>query len=205
MIINSNNRKSLSGLEKKIIKQALLNSEIIAFPTDTVYGIGVNGLDIKAVKKVFNLKKRDEKKPLILLTYSKDEALKYIRYPELINNIIIDKNWPGILTVIFEKNENTDINLSTLPSKSIGIRIPNNLLLLDLLEFIEIPLVTTSANISDEENLHTGYDIDKTFNEKSNQIPIIIDAGKINNKASTIISITKNRLDILRPGDLLFQ
>ena len=203
MIILNNDRKYLSKFEKNLIKNSLNNFEILAFPTDTTYGIGVNGSSKKAVSKIYKLKRRDDTKPLILLTYSKNELLKYIKYPELLDNEIVKKYWPGPLTIIFEIKNNINLYYSKEEINTLGIRIPNNPLMLDLLEFIQLPLVTTSANLSRENPLYDGYEIEKKLNYKNHKISIIIEDGVIKNNPSTIISLGKDKIVTLRKSNLI--
>lgn len=203
MLISAKGKKALSVLEKKIIKNALLSEEVIAFPTDTVYGIGTNGFSKSSVEKVYNIKERKEKKPLILFLSSINEVSNYIEDPDLLKNEIFEKYWPGPLTAVFEKKKNLSLYFSKGASKTIGIRIPDFPLMLDLLDFCKIPLVTTSANISGKHPLSSGIEIEKILNNKEPRVSVIIDYGKLpTRKISTIIAVRKEGIKVLREGAL---
>lgn len=201
MILSAKGKDKLSILEKKIIKSALLSGEIIAFPTDTVYGIGVNGYIYDAVAKIYKIKDREKEKPLILFLPSIDKAKDFIENTELLNNEIIKKYWPGPLTVIFRKKSDLKLYFSQVQVQKIGIRIPDYPLILDLLSFLDFPLVTTSANISGNQPLKSGLEIEKKLNRGENNVSIIIDNGELEiNTPSTVVSIENDGVKVLREG-----
>ena len=177
----------------------LKNSGIGIFPTDTVYGIGCNAFDEIAIKKLFEIKSRNYNKPINVLISDK----KHLK--ELVNSIsekeqkLIDKLWPGALTIIFTKKESIS-NLLTSNLNTIGIRMPNNKTCLDLLNTTNFPLATTSANISNEE---PGIKIADFYNTFKNKVDFILDDGVSDIKtASTIVQIIDNVPKILREGTI---
>jgi len=120
--------------EFELARKALLEHKIIAFPTDTVIGIGVNGLDQLAVKKLFALKNRSSDKPLSLLTYS--FTFKYARLIPFYAYPLLKTYFPGPMTAVFYSDE----VLHTTPlgkGTSIGVRIPNLPILLDFLAYVK--------------------------------------------------------------------
>jgi L-threonylcarbamoyladenylate synthase len=201
MVINAKGKNNLSLLEKGIIKNALNLSEVIAFPTDTVYGLGANGLLKDSVKKIYKIKQRDKEKPLILFLTSIEEASDYIEEPELLKNNIFKKYWPGPLTAVFEKKKSLTLYYSAGESTTIGIRIPSFPLILDLLTYCKIPLVTTSANISGSHPFKNGFEIEKGLNNKDPGVPLTIDYGDLlERESSTVVSVTKEGIKVLRAG-----
>lgn len=201
MVINARDKAKLSLLEKEIIKTALNSSEIIAFPTDTVYGLGANGLSKNSVEKIYEIKKRDKEKPLILFLASIEEASEYIEEPELLKNRILHKYWPGPLTAIFEKKKDLPLYYSMEEFETIGIRIPNLHIVLDLLAYCKIPLVTTSANISGNPPFKNGFEIEETLNNQEPRVSLTIDYGNLpERESSTVISVTKEGINVLRAG-----
>ena len=177
----------------------LKNSGIGIFPTDTVYGIGCNAFDEIAIKKLFEIKSRNYNKPINVLISDK----KHLK--ELVNSIsekeqkLIDKFWPGALTIIFTKKESIS-NLLTSNLNTIGIRMPNNKTCLDLLNTTNFPLATTSANISNEE---PGIKIADFYSTFKNKVDFILDDGVSDIKtASTIVQIIDNVPKILREGTI---
>ena len=111
MVINAKGKVELSFLEKEIIKNALNSSEVIAFPTDTVYGLGANALLKKSVEKIYKIKQRDKENPLILFLASIDEVSNYIEEPDLLKNNIFEKlnqNLPCDASAIWLLDKNYD-------------------------------------------------------------------------------------------------
>jgi len=201
MVINAKGKVELSFLEKEIIKNALNSSEVIAFPTDTVYGIGANALLKKSVEKIYKIKQRDKEKPLILFLASIDEVSNYIEEPDLLKNNIFEKYWPGPLTAIFEKKKDLPLYYSMEEFETIGIRIPNLHIVLDLLAYCKIPLVTTSANISGNPPFKNGFEIEKALNKEEPRVALTIDYGNlVERESSTIVSVTKEGIKVLREG-----
>ncbi len=118
---------------------------IIGFPTDTVYGIGCDAYDKKAVERIYELKKRPLHKPLILFIKDKTELPKYVTSIPKVALKLIDKFWPGALTLIFKAKSNCPIKG---PNSTIGIRIPGCEPILEILHSYKNPLATTSANLN---------------------------------------------------------
>ena len=165
------------------------------FPTDTVYGIGCNAFDESAIQKLFQLKARDYSKPINVLI----SDIKMLN--NLVANIskkeqkLIDKFWPGALTIIFHKKD-TVSKFLTSNLDTIGIRMPNNPVCLELLKSFNNPIATTSANISNKKPAIQVSDIYDTFN---NKVDFILDDGISNIKiASTIVQIVDDVPYILR-------
>ena len=115
-----------------ITKKSLNNNGVIIFPTDTVYGIGCNPYSTKAVERIYQIKQRDETKPLPILGYSKDELSKIVFFDEK-SSKLADKFWPGELTLVLmikDKKLKETMNLSN----KIAVRVPNNKCVLSLLK-----------------------------------------------------------------------
>ena len=171
---------------------------VVIFPTDTVYGIAANSLDEEAIKKLFDLKERNDNKPICVLTSSVDK-IKKIAYVRDEEQKIIDQYMPGALTIILDKKDNvSDVLTSNL--KTVGVRIPNNEIALRILEKLEYPLATTSANISGKEAAVKKEDL---ITEFDGRVDIIIDGGITNLKvSSTIVKLDNNEIKILRQGTI---
>lgn len=182
----------------KEIVDVLNNDGLIIFPTDTVYGIACNSYSDKAIKKLYEAKKRDFSKPISVLT---DSISKIDLMVDCINDKekeLMDKYFPGNLTIIFNKKENVS-NLLTSNSPTIGVRIPNNEIALRILESYPYPLATTSANISGEDN---GTEINDFIDEFKDSVSIVIDGGKTTDIPSTIVRVENNEIKVLREGSL---
>ena len=129
----------------RLLKQSLDDGNIIAVPTDTVYGLIADAFNEKAVNKIFRTKLRPKKLPLIIFVSSIKEAKKighFSQYDELLANAF----WPGDLTLIVKKKSNK-IFYGYKSSTTVGIRIPNHKALLNLLVETKKPFASTSANL----------------------------------------------------------
>lgn len=174
------------------------NGGIVIFPTDTVYGIASNIDDEKAISKLFELKERNDNKPICVLTSSvnKIEKVAYIKNKEL---ELITKYMPGALTIILDKKEDIS-NRLTSNLQTIGVRIPNNEIALNILKNIEKPLATTSANLSGNQ---PATKIEELVDEFNGKVDIIIDGGITDLKqSSTIIKVENNEIKVLREGTI---
>ena len=140
---------SENAVDKRIINDAALkirDGGIVAFPTETVYGLGANALDDEAVRKIFIAKGRPQDNPLIIHVSTKEISELVKDVPEVAQKII-DKFWPGPLTVILEKKDIIP-NVTSANLNTIGIRMPNSEIALKLIELAERPIAAPSANIS---------------------------------------------------------
>lgn len=197
MIVNIKQKVILSQFEKALIRLALEDDKMISFPTDTVYGLGVNGFSTKAVERLYRLKGRDECKPLILMADSLDKMLPYILEPNDSAMNMLRKSWPGAVTFILPFNTSSPLIFSKNQSPTLGLRIPNHALLLDLLSNLAFPLVTTSANKAGMSPIQYPERIEATFPE--DDLPVILDEGLLNNNPSRIIQYIEGDLKVLRP------
>ncbi len=172
---------------------------IIAFKTDTVMGLGVNGFNRAAVKKLFDLKKRDYNKPVSLLTYSVSKIFEYTLIPEYAFRII-NLKFPGALTCIM-KSKGRVYTTPQRAGNTLGIRIPNAIKLLEFLALLPFPIVATSANFSGLKTLTSKEDVMNVF---SNAIHYL-DFGyniKMSGVASTVADCSGRTLQILREGSI---
>lgn len=149
-------------MEKQIREavKVLKNNGVIAFPTDTVYGLGANILSEEAVKKIFEIKKRNKKKSLSICV-SSIFMLKKFAIVDKKSEIIIKRLLPGPFTFILPK---TDKVPDYICKNTIGIRIPENKKALDIVNNLKIPITCTSANVSGEKDIsdykNIGLDVD---------------------------------------------
>ena len=182
----------------KTIANKIIDGGIGVIPTDTVYGLVCDALNIDSVDKIYKLKKRDYNKPLVILI-SNIEMLK--RCVKKINELefdIINRYWPGELTIVFKKS-NYIPDIVAGGTDEIAMRMPNNIELIDLINSIDRPLVATSANVSSKETI---TNIEMLEDSIKNNIDFIIDGGNINNNASTIIKVIDNKIKVYREGNI---
>lgn len=179
----------------------LREGKIIAFPTDTVYGLGADFENEKAVRKIFYIKNRPFNKPLILLILNINEVNKFATdiFPSAYK--LMDKFWPGPLTIILKAKKKIFGIVSD--DQKIALRIPDNKIALALIKEFKKPITATSANLSGKKNLTTAEEVKKELEDK---VALIIDGeqGK-HGKPSTIIDISQSFPILLREGNINFR
>ncbi|NCF75462.1 MAG: threonylcarbamoyl-AMP synthase [Xanthomonadaceae bacterium] len=189
--------------EKEKIEEAvkiLKKGGLIAFPTETIYGLGADALNINAVKKVYSIKKRPLNKPLIIQLANKKDISKFTKNVSKKTNILINKFWPGALTIVFKKSK---LIPNIITTDKIAIRIPDNKIALAIIKKFGHPITGTSANISKKESPLGVKDV---INNLSEKIEAIIDGGKSKiGTESTIIDLTSNYPILLRQGAIPFK
>lgn len=184
----------------KII-DVLSKGEIAILPTDTVYGLTGDATSLKAIKLANNIKKREKPQPLLILVSSIDMLKKYTKNISDLELEVINKYWPNKLTVLFEKNDLLSDEL-TASSPYVGVRMPNNKLLLDIMNKYNKPLLSTSANIHSKDVITK---ISLLEDEMRDSVSYIYDAGELSTTASTLIKIENGKIKILREGELASQ
>lgn len=183
----------------KLAADKIKKGELVAFPTETVYGLGANGLDPEAAAKIFEAKKRPSFNPLILHVSSLHQLESIAEIPSKLINQIIKKFWPGPLTLVLpKKNIVPDIVTSGHPT--VAVRMPNNEIALKLIELAEVPIAAPSANKFTRLSPTTAEHV---ANQLGNKVSIILDGGKCSvGVESTIIAFIENDFVLLRPGGL---
>lgn len=182
------------------VKQALLAGKIVAVPTDTVFGLLVDGLNEAAVEQLYMLKKRPKSKSLIAFVSSVQSAEQIVAdIPTFARKLIVDF-WPGALTCIFRTKE--DSSFPFLENEgSIAVRMPNNKALLELLEDMGTVIVSTSANVSGAKVLTTATMVEQQFGDGVLVWDLQETSGDI--MASTIIDCqADNTWKLIREGNI---
>ncbi|WP_300341324.1 L-threonylcarbamoyladenylate synthase [Fusobacterium sp.] len=189
----------LKNIDFNRIKELLEEKEIVVYPTDTVYGVGGLITSEEAIKKIYQAKERSYSSPIIALVSSVDkvEEIAYIneKNRDLIERLI-ERFWPGGLTIILKKREFVP-DILTAKGDTIGIRMPNLDIALKIIESVGGVLPTTSANISGETTPRSYDEVSERFRER---VGILIDGGKSPlGEESTIIDMS-NEPKIVRVG-----
>lgn len=174
------------------------NGGLVITPTDTIYGIMADATNEAVIKKVFEVKQRSYNKPLIVLVDSFEMLENYTEEISEKERKIIDKFWPGLVTIIFKKNSRIS-NLITGGNDTVAIRIPDNKDLLKIISKLNRPVISTSANITGTEVITSIEMLEKDLIDK---IDYIEDGGILNNESSTIIKIDDDKVNILREGKI---
>lgn len=180
------------------ICEVLENGGLVVTPTDTVYGIMGDALNLEAVKKVYEAKHRAYNKPLILLMDSYEMIKEYTLDISEEEDRIMREFFPGLLTIILKKNNKID-DLISGGMDTVGIRIPGNEDLIRIIKKLGRPIFSTSANISDEEVITS---IDKLDRRLLKYIDYVEDGGEIVAASSTIVKVDNKEMKILRSGIL---
>lgn len=191
--------------EKDKIKKAsdvLRNNELVAFPTETVYGLGANALEEKAVNNIFVAKGRPSDNPLIV-HISDTEMIK-----ELVTDIppktyeLMNKFWPGPLTILFYK-KNIIPNVVTAGLSTVGIRMPDHKIALELIKETGFPIAAPSANTSGKPS---PTEPNHVIEDLYGKVDVIIDGGSAGvGVESTVLDITSEIPTILRPGGVTYE
>ena len=180
----------------RLLRQSLEDGNIIAVPTDTVYGLIADAYNEKAVNKIFKTKLRPKKLPLIIFVSSIEEAKKighFSKYDELLAKAF----WPGDLTLIVKRKSNK-IFYGHKSSTTVGIRIPNHKALLNLLIETKKPLASTSANSHKEKAPKNIKELDIISNKEITYA--LVSNHKIVGRESTIVSLINDKINIFRSG-----
>jgi L-threonylcarbamoyladenylate synthase len=177
--------------------------QLIAFPTNSVYGIGGDPLNLEVINRIYDIKYRDRSKGLLLLVADTEEAEKVAKFNK-IGYKLAKRFWPGQLTLILNKKEPNIIPPELTAFKStIGIRVPENEVILYILQKLKMRglfggIIGTSANYSGEPPSISGDEVVKKF---LTPIDLIIDGGKTKTKVSTtILDCTSEESRLLRIG-----
>ena len=153
------------------IVDAYENGQIIAYPTDTVYGIGCNPFNKHSISKIYDLKKREGNKRFPILGFSKKELKKIVEF-NIIAEKISDKFWPGQITLLLPIKKEMTEKISN--NGKLAVRVPNNECILSILEQCKI-IIGTSANISGEKSILNSDE----FKTKMPGIDVLVNGGKL--------------------------
>ena len=154
--------------------EIIRNGGIVAFPTETVYGIGTNGLDEKAVKKLYDVKQRPMDKPISLLVSSMEMVEMVAKDISDVEYRLMEKFFPGPFTIILKK-EDIVPDIVTANSEFVGVRMPSGDIARKLVELAGVPVATPSANISGKPS---GIDFDDVLKDFRGKADFFIDGGK---------------------------
>lgn len=184
---------------KDEIINTLNNGGVIAYVTDTVWGLGCLPDNEKAVKKIYEIKKREAQKPLILMSNEVYNLLDYVKPIPKVGQQLIKKYFPGALTIVTDKSDKTPDYITSNMS-TVGIRIPNNKVFKEICEIIpNHVLATTSANLSHQPSAKT---YDQALENMTGLADLIIEDYGYHAKGleSTVVGVMNNELRIFRQG-----
>ena len=188
----------MNSLEQQVEKgiRILKKGGIIAFPTDTVYGLGCDAFRLRAVERVYEVKRRPRHLPFPLLLSDISQATAVAKPLSGIALSLARRFWPGALTLVLPKSDSLPLYLSS--GGTVAVRIPGHPICLALIQGIGSPLVGTSANISGSYSALTANEVEEQLGDA---IDFIIDGGKCpGGNESTIVDVTGAVPRILRQG-----
>ena len=189
-------------IDKKQLKEistTFHNGELVIFPTETVYGIGVNSLDKDAVDKIFIAKGRQCDNPLIVHVSNFEMLFNLVEEPNEIERKLINSFMPGPFTIILKKKNIIPDNV-TCGLDTVGIRFPENEIARSIIEYTSLPIAAPSANLSSRPS---GTKIDDIKDEFNNKVNIIVDGGETKiGLESTVVKVINNIPTIIRPGKI---
>ncbi len=175
----------------------------VVFPTETSYGLGCDATNKFSVDKIFQIKKREFDKPLLVIVNSIEEAKKYLVWDETLDKLA-KKYWPGALTIIgLCKNPNSLPLGVVSQSGKLAIRVSSDKWLKEITNRLGRPLVATSANISGQNNIYNSLEAENIFSTQILKPDILVDGGQIPIiKPTTIVEVENGVCNIVRQGDL---
>ena len=184
------------------IRNILEDGGVIAFPTDTYYGLGVNPFNRKGIRRIFEIKSRRANKPLLVLVASEAQIDQLVQNRSQQANRLIKEFWPAPLTLIFNAVPELP-DILTANTGKVGIRLPGNKWTRRLVKAVGCPLTATSANRNNEANLKTAEEVEQTF---GTEIDLIIDPGPApGGKVSTLLDTTVSPPVLIRRGAVTQQ
>jgi L-threonylcarbamoyladenylate synthase len=186
--------------DPEIIQRAaalIREGKLVAFPTETVYGLGANALDARAVAKIFQVKGRPSTSPIIVHVDSREAAPTLVKRWPAEAEKLAREFWPGPLTLVLPKRQCIpDIVTAGLPS--VGLRVPANAFALSLLVYAGVPIAAPSANRFTELSPTTAEHVQKSL---GNSVDLILDGGPTQvGIESTVLSLAGTKPVLLRPG-----
>jgi tRNA threonylcarbamoyl adenosine modification protein (Sua5/YciO/YrdC/YwlC family) len=183
---------------RKIVRQAvevLKAGGVIAYPTDTTYGLGCDIFNKEAIERVYRLKKMTKQKPLSFVCSDLKDIARYAQVSNYAYQVM-RKLLPGAYTFVLLATKMVPKMMLT-KRKTVGIRVPNNDICLSLVAELGHPIISTSAQVEDEEILSNPTDIERKF---GHGLDLIIDNGPLVSQPSSMIDLTSDTPVILREG-----
>ena len=188
---------------KKVLEQALIaldNHQVIAFPTETVFGLGVFYDDQEAYELLNKLKNRREDKPYTMMVSKVEDIFKYAEVDNKYSKLI-QKYMPGSLTILVRSKDNVPYYV-THNTGVIGIRIPSDEEALELLNYVKKPLLVPSANKADQKPALSMEEVESIFHD---EIAVIVPGQISSGEPSTIIDLTGSEIKLIRKGPISLE
>lgn len=189
----------LVGASLSLAVSLLRQGEIVAFPTETYYGLAVDPDCASAVEKLFMVKNRQEHKPLLLLIEKKEQLDNIVRDVPPAYWPLMKKYWPGPLTLVFQAKANVNLKV-TGNTGTVGVRISPHPVAQELVRLMGKPITATSANISGQPPARSAQEVVEML---GNKIAYIVDGGQAAaGLCSTIVGVHNSQLSLIRRGQI---
>lgn len=173
----------------------LRDGGVIAYPTDTTYGIGCSIFNKKGIERIYRMKQREHRKPFSFICPNLSEVARFARVSNTAFKIL-KRYLPGPYTFVLEATRDVPDLLLTR-QKTVGIRIPDNRICLEIVRLLGNPIVTTSANLSGEEPSASPDFIEDLFGK---QLDMVVDGGELTREVSSVVSLVGDVPEIIRAG-----
>lgn len=177
------------------VAAVLAQGGIIAYPTDTTYGIGCSILNKRGIERIYTIKQRDKKKPFSFVCSDLSDIARYAKVSNY-QYKLMKRLLPGPYTFVLNAASSVP-NLLVTKQKTVGIRIPDNRVCLAIIRELGHPIITTSANRSGEEPIGDPFVIDQ---ELGQQLDLVVDGGSLSVSVSSVISLIDDVPEVLREG-----
>jgi L-threonylcarbamoyladenylate synthase len=182
--------------------EVLMKGGVVAYPTDTAYGLAVDATNLKAIRRLYQVKGRDYNKPISVIFPTVKEAEKFVRFNKVARKMA-DAYWPGELTLVLPVRLGASKALDALTAKtgSLGVRHPNSDIAMELVTKLGRPITATSANISGKPAAYTVSEIKKQFSRAKDKPDYYLDGGILpQNALSTMLHVDGKHVTLLREG-----
>ncbi|ANA40410.1 MULTISPECIES: L-threonylcarbamoyladenylate synthase [Geobacter] len=177
------------------VAQVLGRGGVIAYPTDTTYGIGCSIFSKKGIERIYLLKQREKKKPFSFICSELSEVARYAKVSNYAYRIL-KRYLPGPYTFVIDATSVVP-DLLVTKQKTVGIRIPDNRICIALVKELGHPIVTTSANLSGEEPIGDPLEVERTLGK---QLDLVVDGGNLTADVSSVVSLIGDYPQVLRRG-----
>jgi tRNA threonylcarbamoyl adenosine modification protein (Sua5/YciO/YrdC/YwlC family) len=194
MLIAINHQNPQSRLITQMV-DTLKGGGIIAYPTDTTYGIGCSIFNKKGIERIYLLKQREKKKPFSFICSDLSEVARYAKVSNYAFKIL-KRHLPGPYTFVLDATSIVP-DLLVTKQKTVGIRIPDNRICLALVKELGHPIITTSANLSGEEPIGDPYLVELNMGK---QLDAVVDGGILSADVSSVVSLIGDSPQVLRHG-----
>jgi len=196
LIVKVDTDENLQTNLKKAVA-VILSGGVVAFPTESFYGLAVNATDEEAIQRLFAVKKRKSDQPMLILVWSVEVLDQYVSHISKVAHELINQFWPGGLTLVFDARPNIS-PLLTAGKGKIGIRLSSHPVATQLARAVNAPITGTSANISGQPASMSATEVFRSLGE---MVDMILDGGETKGgKGSTILDTTATPPRILREG-----